>query len=141
MAGAGEVGFDEGGVIQGFASVLEALSKEGIDHTVTTEKTLKSGKIRTTTTNYRISLVTPGVVIGLYLIIKLFEKTGKIPEALSDWVQTSPAGSALYNFYRAGMPSLGLPQIPQKGTAQQLPVRDVTTSNGKTTVRMGWNIG
>lgn len=73
---AGEIGFDEGGVLQALATPV-------IDHTETTSKTLKNGKVVTKTTRFQI---TGAQIIALLLGAKLLELFARLePGALGDW--------------------------------------------------------
>ena len=82
----GNIGFDEGGVAQGIAAILEALNKEGVTQKTTIVKKMKSGKIKTTETTSHISLLTPGAILLIYLLFQLYEKAGGIATDFAGWL-------------------------------------------------------
>lgn len=98
----GNIGFDEGGVAQGIAAILEALNKEGITRTVTNEKVYKSGRKKVTEDVIHVSLLTPGAILLIWLLFQLYEKAGGLATEFGDWLNERVKGG----YYAQGWDAL-----------------------------------
>ena len=95
----GNIGFDEGGVAQGIAAILEALNKEGLTRKTTNVKTYKSGRVKTTEDTMHISLLTPGAIILIKLLLDLYKKVGDIE---FDDIISKITGGPISQIYASG---------------------------------------